>query len=1035
MRPLLLLTALLALCFTNAQGQPGGSLDDTFGNHGHTLADLSAQNRYDERATEILIQSDGKRVVVVDRYPYIQLIRFNADGTYDATFGEGGFSQAARLGHFGGPQSNAAIQSDGKIVVTGETDWNSSTQTDFGVARWNTDGTLDASFGSQGMVITDFGYWDEGNMVRVQPDGKLLVAGRVIINNVSFIGLARYISDGSLDATFGVNGKYVNVPNVELADMGLTPDGKLMVLGDATDDFALVRFNANGFIDTSFGTQGYTVYSWTLGGYHPFIRSLAIQPDGKLLLGGSIYNSVNSDMLVVRYGADGVIDNSFHGDGKQTTHIGGSESVRDLTVQPDGKIVVAGDVYYGSSLPTKFALARYTSSGDLDGTFGVRGTQITSFSGYDGASAAAVALHADGDITAAGAAGKNYGEDVAVATYDVQGAPDEQGYPVQTIGAFYADVGLTYFLASAVQPDEKLVAAGYVWNGLDHDFLVARFNRDGTLDQTFGIGGYSKTDFSAVQEGSGDELARSLAIQPDGKIVLSGSFFGFTVGGALPVARLNSDGSLDPSFGTGGMTLLDLPGVFEEGNAALLQPDGKIVIGGSVLIADFDFMLCRLNTDGTLDGGFGSGGVVTSTFGYQDIVFGLALQPDGKLVASGNTSLPNSFAGFDFCTARYNTDGSVDAGFGTGGRVTTDFDGGFDFAEAIALQGDGGILVGGGAPINDDFDFALARYDADGIPDLSFGIGGKRTLGLLGYDIGTAVALQSDGKVLLAGFTQGTGANYNTVPVDFGLARYGSTGAPDGEFGDLGKVVSDFGGQEFAHSMGLFDRRIYVTGSKRVFREFSGTDKLFGMVAAYITGPPPADELIDDEIDDILNLPGVPHGTKQSLTAKLRAALSSLAAGDTTGACNNLRALLNEVNALTGKKKLTAAQASQLIADVTAIMTTLRCSGQGSQLLANAPTTDTGEVVEVPTRFALERNWPNPFQGSTLFTYQLPVASKVSLKVYNVLGQVVATVVDEDQAPGWKSVRWDVSGLPSGVYYYRLRAGSFAAVRKMLLLR
>src|SRR5689334_5628516 len=117
-----LLAALFILCASSARAQAPGSLDNTFGGGtGRTFADLSAQNRYDEFATDVLIQPDGKRVVVVDRYPYLQLIRFNADGTYDATFGEGGFSQAVRLSRFG-PLSNAAIQSDGKIVVAGETD-------------------------------------------------------------------------------------------------------------------------------------------------------------------------------------------------------------------------------------------------------------------------------------------------------------------------------------------------------------------------------------------------------------------------------------------------------------------------------------------------------------------------------------------------------------------------------------------------------------------------------------------------------------------------------------------------------------------------------------------------------------------------------------------------------------------------------------------------------------------------------------------------------------------------------------------------
>jgi uncharacterized delta-60 repeat protein len=754
-RPLLF-AALLGLCATNAQAQAPGSLDDAFGSHGHASADLSAQNRYDESASKVLIQSDGKRVVVVDRYPYIQLIRFNADGTYDNTFGQGGFSQAAPINHFGGPNSNAAIQSDDKVVVAGETAFNDNTLTDFGVARWNTDGTLDGSFGTNGIATTDFGYFDTGEMVRIQGDGKLVVAGEVEINNHPLIGLVRYNTDGSLDGTFGASGKYVDVIDVEPYDMEFTPDGKIMVLGDPTSsgDFALVRFNGNGIIDTGFGTQGYTIYDLSVGTYHPFLRSLAIQSDGGLVLGGSLYNGTNTDMCLVRYDASGAIDNTFNGDGIQTTNIGGSEDVRDLVIQPDGKIVAAGDVYYGNS-PTVFALARYMPNGDLDGSFGVQGTQITSFSGYDGAAAVSVALHSNGDITAAGGASLSYTEDVAVATYDVQGTPDQDGYPVQRITAFYADDGVTEFLASGVQADGKLVAAGTAWNGRDYDFVIARFNIDGTLDQTFGTGGYTKTDFATTS--SSDEVALALAIQGDGKIVVTGYSAGPLAGTAVPVARYNPNGSLDGSFGTGGKALLDVPGYFEEGRAILVQPDGTIMIGGDTNLADFDFMLCRLTTGGALDATFGTGGVVTTNFGYQDIIFGLARQSDGKLLATGNTSLPNSFDGFDFCTVRYNADGTVDTGFGTNGRVTTDFGGGIDFAASIALQADGKILVGGGGPVNNDYQFALARYGTSGAPDASFNTSGTQTVGFLGYDIGNAVALQTDGKILLAGFTEGAG--------------------------------------------------------------------------------------------------------------------------------------------------------------------------------------------------------------------------------------------------------------------------------------
>jgi uncharacterized delta-60 repeat protein len=1030
MRPHLLLAALLVACATNAWAQAPGSKDNTFGGDGHTAADLSAGNRYDEFATSVLIQPDGKRVVVVDRYPYIQLIRFNADGSYDNTFGEGGFSQAAPIRHFGGPNSNAAIQSDGRIVVAGETAWNSTSNTDFGIARWTTSGSLDPSFGTQGVATVDFStYWDTGEMVRVQSDGKLVVAGEVEINNHPFIGLVRLNTDGSIDGTYGAggSGKYVNVIDVEPTDMSFTPDGKLMVMCDNNaDEWVLVRFGANGIIDTGFGVQGIRAYDVTVGSHSPFVHCMAIQSDGRLLFGGELYNGTNTDMFVTRYTAAGALDGTFHGSGYQTTHIGGSEDVRALAVQPDGKIVAAGQVFY-ANLPSVFALARYNPNGDLDGTFGVQGTQITGFSGYEGAGGSAVALHGDGDITAAGGVSNGFHGDVAVATYDVQGTRDEDGYPVQRIVAFYADDGATEFRASAVQSDGKLVTAGDIWNGVNFDMVVARFNLDGTPDATFGTGGSKVVSFDALQSGTGDDFATSVGIQPDGKVVVAGQFAGFVAPGYLPVARLNADGTMDATFGNGGFATPDPPGIFEEGNALVVQSDGKIVIAGDVLNGDFDFMLCRLNPDGTLDPSFGTGGFAASDWGYQDIAFGLVLQADGKLVATGNTSQKDSFLGFDFNTARYNANGTLDAGYGNAGHVTTDFGNGFDFAQAIALQSNGGVIVTGGVPINNDFQFGLTRYGPTGTSDFTFGSNGISTLAFNGSDNATGVGFETDGKIIATGYTdylQGIGGE-----VDVALSRFSAGGTPDPSFGTGGKVVADFGHEEWGFAMGLHKRRIYVAGNQRVYRPFTATDKFYGLVAAFLTGPPPADELIGGAIDSINALPGVPAGTKNALNAKLAAALSSLP--DTSQACNNLNALLNQIKALTGKK-LTVAQAAGLITQVQAIMTTLGCT-TASGTIVN--TTDMGPAGGPATRFALGGNSPNPFVGSTRINYQLPVPSRVSLRIFNVLGEVVATVVDRVESPGFKSVSWDASRMPAGVYFARLKAGDFTAERKLLLVR
>jgi len=210
--------------------------------------------------------------------------------------------------------------------------------------------------------------------------------------------------------------------------------------------------------------------------------------------------------------------------------------------------------------------------------------------------------------------------------------------------------GSDYGFSVALQPDGKIVVAGYAGG----DFALARYNSDGALDTSFGSGGKVTTDFGGSYHPDGF----SVALQPDGKIVVAGY-----AGGDFALARYNSDGALDTSFGSGGKVTTDFGGS-DAGYSVALQPDGKIVVAG---YAGLDFALARYNSDGALDTSFGTGGKVTTDFsGGRDVGYSVALQPDGKIVVAG-------YAGVDFALARYNSDGALDTSFGSGGKVTTDF--------------------------------------------------------------------------------------------------------------------------------------------------------------------------------------------------------------------------------------------------------------------------------------------------------------------------------------------------------------------------
>jgi uncharacterized delta-60 repeat protein len=366
--------------------------------------------------------------------------------------------------------------------------------------------------------------------------------------------------------------------------------------------------------------------------------------------------------------------------------------------------------------------------------------------------------------------------------------------------------------AVVLQPDGKIVIGGTA-----EDFFVARFTSIGTLDASFGTGGIVTTDLTGVRDSVG-----GLALQSDGKIVAVGTSnnsSGTSIG--VAVARYNPDGSLDSTFGTAGKVTDSFgSGVFDGIKRVAIQADGKIVLAGQ---ANNDFGLMRLNANGGIDTAFGTSGKVTTDFsGGQDVIGGLVIQADGKVVAGGD-------GGQGFALARYNANGSLDTGFGTGGKVTTDFGTPFDGGTAVALQDDGKIVMAGSAAS----DFAVARYNADGTLDLTFSGDGKVTTDFTvptafnsqSPDAGFAVAIQLDGKIVVAGSTSVDFNNSGSLDSNFALARYTASGALDSLFSGDGKASTDFSNRSDAASSIAIERgagKIVVAGTSSHFTTGAG---------------------------------------------------------------------------------------------------------------------------------------------------------------------------------------------------------------------
>jgi uncharacterized delta-60 repeat protein len=352
---------------------------------------------------------------------------------------------------------------------------------------------------------------------------------------------------------------------------------------------------------------------------------------------------------------------------------------------------------------------------------------------------------------------------------------------------FFGNTAVAF--AGALQPDGKIIAAGT--NATNQGFSLARFNNNGTLDNTFGGGaGKVATTFSP---GVSAAFVQALALQSDQKIVAVGIIINSDGSRDFGLVRHLPDGQLDPTFGNSGKLKTTLSGARDEANAVVIQPDGRILVAGR---ADEEFALVRYNTDGTLDNSFGSSGKTTIDFdGFEDAAHALALQSEGKILIAGQVTFRAGGAASlrqRFGVARCNSDGTLDSTFGTSGKVITDFNNAFldNQAFSMVVQSDGKPVVGGWTTgPQGGRDFALVRYNTDGSLDSTFGSQGRVTTDFanLGNDTIEALTLQPDGKIIAVGYT-----DLRIAHLNFAVARYHADGTLDNTFGVGGKTTTNF---------------------------------------------------------------------------------------------------------------------------------------------------------------------------------------------------------------------------------------------------
>jgi uncharacterized delta-60 repeat protein len=679
--------------------------------------DSSFNSNADSTVNSIAIQADGKIVVggffgFLNGQNYNQIGRLNADGTLDSAFhpfvgGNPSYSIYA-----------VAAQADGKILVGGSfTLLNGQTRNNIG--RLNADGTLDTAFHPQALNSAPNQVFVYG--FALQTDGKILVGGQFNSLGGEFRdGIGRLNSDGTLDTSFNPG-----PTNGVIRIFSLQVDGKILVGGSfeqlgGQPRISMGRLNADGTLDTAFD-PGLTDIGF-IG-----IYAVVVQPDSKIIVGGTFTQIGGQERNgLARLNADGTLDTSF------SPQPGGTATVRGLAVQADGKIILGGRFSQLNGQPRN-SIGRLNADGTLDSTFNL--TLLNSLS----ASINAVTVQGDNKILVGGfflqlggqarsGIGRlntdgtldlpypetsQFGEVNAVAIQEdgkvILGGPFSQvgGEPRNHIGRINAEgtVDTTFnpgagFTINAIarQPDGKILVGGYFTQlaGQPRN-RIGRLNSDGTLDVSFNPGAGGPGTFVSP-------AVLALALQPDGKIVVGGYFEQLGGKARSRIGRLNSDGTLDTSFdpGIGGSsTSISVQTI-------AVQADGKILVGG--LFSQLDGQprdnMGRLNADGTLDTSFNQGAV-------DSTVRTIAIQPDDKIVVGGDFTQIGG-QGREHI-ARLETNGTVDLLFNAGvsGSLTSDPTGVY----TLAVQADGRILVGGnfthlaGQPRNN-----IGRLDPNGQP-------------------------------------------------------------------------------------------------------------------------------------------------------------------------------------------------------------------------------------------------------------------------------------------------------------------------------
>lgn len=587
---------------------------------------------------------------------------------------------------------------------------------------------------------------------------KMLFVLVFLVNAISPAFAIRPSWAGRLDKTFGDSGKVTNQFSLSdsISDIVLQPDGKIVTANTAfvnnSYDFAVSRYNSDGSIDRTFGARGSTTTD--VSGFNDYASAIAIQTDGKILVGGYVSTGVFSP-AVARYNSDGALDTSFGSGGKILFQEYNGQFL-DVTVQPDGRILLGGFVLNQSNNQTDYFLVRLLPNGQLDAAFGMGGIVITDFGAAPPPTPTPsmrtnAALAANGGVASASSdSGSLYSPSLAIDGSRSWGKTG--GWRDGTQNVFPDSLQVDFNSAKTI-------------NEIDVYTIADDFSNpaDPTLADTFSL--YGIVDFD-VQYWNGSEWVTvpNGMIRGNNKVIRQITFSPITTT-KIRILVLNALGGFSRIVEVEAYTADAPPPPTRTTNEVIrdlaLQPDGKIIAVGTtdITVQQGDFAIARYNSDGQLDLSFGSGGKVRTDFaGAHDEAFAVALQPDGRFVVGGVAT----DGGRKSAIARYKPNGDLDASFAGGGKLTSDISF-YGFIDVIVSAGNK-IIAG----TTRDDKFTLVRYNANGTLDPTFDFDGIVQTGFTGSSVLSSILLQPDGKLVAGGYVFNSSNRTNSNA----LARY-----------------------------------------------------------------------------------------------------------------------------------------------------------------------------------------------------------------------------------------------------------------------